>query len=56
MSITADNFFKPGHISAEQKLTPKLVTAKSIAEQEAAERAEKNERLRAMRLAKSQLM
>jgi len=56
MSITAENFFKPGHISAKLEFTPKIITAKSIAEQEAAERAEKNERLRAMRLAKLSVM
>jgi hypothetical protein len=56
MTISAETLFKPERVSAEDKLTLTTLTAKNILEREAAERADKNERLRALRLAQSQVM
>lgn len=56
MSISAETFFKPGRVSAEDKLALTTLTAKSILDKESAERAEKNARLRALRLADAQLI
>jgi hypothetical protein len=56
MTISAETFFKPEHASAEDKLALTTLTAKNILEREAVGRAEKNERLRALRLAQSQVM
>lgn len=56
MTISAETFFKPERVSAEDKLALTTLTAKNILEREAAERAEKNERLRALRLAQPQVM
>jgi hypothetical protein len=53
MTATTDDFFKPGRISLESKLATTTTTAKAIIAKEAMERAEKSERLRAMRLAQS---
>jgi hypothetical protein len=53
MSISAETFFKPGRVSADGKLALTTITAKSILEREAAERAEKNECLRELRLAQT---
>jgi hypothetical protein len=55
MTISAETFFKPERVSAEDKLALTTKTAKNILAREAAERAEKNERLRALRLAHAQV-
>jgi hypothetical protein len=56
MAISAETFFKPERVSAEEKLALTTITAKGILEREAAERAEKNERLRALRLAQARVL
>lgn len=56
MSISAETFFKPGRVSAEDKLALTTLNAKSILDKESAERAEKNARLRALRLADTQVL
>ncbi len=56
MTISAETFFKPERVSAEDKLALTTLTAKNILAREAAERADKNERLRALRLAQAQVM
>jgi hypothetical protein len=56
MSISAEIFFKPGRVWAEDKLALTTLTAKSILDKESAERAEKNARLKAMRLADTQVI
>jgi hypothetical protein len=56
MTISAETLFKPERVSAEDTLALTTLTAKNILAREAAERAEKNERLRALRLAQSQVM
>lgn len=53
MSISAETFSKPGRVLTEDKLALTTMTAKSALEREAAERAEKNERLRELRLART---
>lgn len=53
MTISADEFFKPERVSMEAKVAATTLTAKAIISAEAAERAAKNERLRALRLAQS---
>jgi hypothetical protein len=56
MTISAETFFKPERVSAEDELTLTTLTANNMLEREAAERADKNDRLRALRLAQSQVM
>ena len=51
MSISAETFFKPGRVSAADKLALTTLTAKTILANESAEHAQKNARLRALRLA-----
>ncbi len=56
MSISAETFFKPGRVSAEDKLALTTLTAKAILDKESAERAEKNLRLRALRLTETDVL
>ncbi|WP_168878839.1 hypothetical protein [Rhizobium sp. P28RR-XV] len=51
MTAKKDRFFKTGKITAETKLAQTNAAAKDIMDAEAAIRAKKTERLRALRLA-----
>ncbi len=50
MSTAADDLFKPEKLTSEQKLSNTTAAFRSIVATEAAERKEKTERLRALRL------
>ncbi|MBD9374013.1 hypothetical protein IB238_15430 [Rhizobium sp. ARZ01] len=51
MAVTKEQFFKPAKASAQDKAAQTHTVAQSIVAAEAAARAKKTERLRALRLA-----